>query len=212
MKLICFPDFVGHPICFSALARQLKGRALLTTLNYSDYWPYPSIEVLAERIADGHDLAAMDLVLGYSFGARVAACCVSQQGAAQRLCLVDPPAVASVQGHSLQSIAQRLATDPQYAYIDDLVDAQLVERDCVLGNIQMLAHLSRQPLPIVPVDVLLSAQSSVSELAQELGLHRAACHRYHVALGTSHASVINDPCLAALIMQSPALAWPTLAG
>ena len=30
MKLICFPDFVGHPICFSALGRALKGRQTKT--------------------------------------------------------------------------------------------------------------------------------------------------------------------------------------
>ncbi|UZE23121.1 thioesterase domain-containing protein [Pseudomonas sp. B21-056] len=192
MKLLCFPDFVGHPICFSALARALKGRMTVVPINYSDYWPYSSVEVLARRIAEEHDLTAMDGVLGYSFGAYVAGCCLAQS-ASPRVLLVDPPLLVDLHGLTPAGIAERLEADPQYAYINDLVDAQLVSHDCVHGNILLLSKWQATPLAGTAVDVLLSAGRTTVGLAQALQLDPAQDNRYWCDEQRHHGSIINSP-------------------
>nr|BFD43895.1 hypothetical protein FFPRI1PSEUD_53940 [Pseudomonas sp. FFPRI_1] len=211
MKLICFPDFVGHPICFSALGRALKGQASLVQVNYSDYWPYSSVEALARQIAEEHDLTALDAVLGYSFGAYLAACCVARSTAPGRpLLLVDPPLLAELRGLAPDAIARRLAADPQYAYVDDLVDAQLVSRECVHGNILQLSQWQAVPLKGVAVDVLLSAGRSTEGLAPDLGLDPSQDNRYWRDEQRHHGSVINSPDVLTWLLNPGALqriAW-----
>lgn len=213
MKLICFPDFVGHPICFSALGRALKGRVSLVQVNYSDYWPYSSVGALARNIAQEHDLNTVDAVLGYSFGAYVAACCVARRGLAsapQPVLLVDPPRLSELRGLDPAAIAQRLEADPQYAYIDDLVDAQLVSRDCVHGNILLLSEWQAVSLKGRAVDVLLSAGRSAEALAQGSGLDPAQDNRYWRDERSHHASVINSPDVATWLLDRsalPRIAW-----
>ena len=196
VNILCLPDFVGHPLCYSALAKQLKGQATLHMPNYSLWWPYESVEALAGKIIEAMNPADYDLLLGYSFGAHVAAHCASRSNV-RRLCLIDPPPLASLQDLTLEGIRQRLAADSRYAYIQDLVDAELVDPDCVHGNILLLSRLDDLPSFDAATDLLLSTASSMTAVKADFPRARGCW----LDDQCDHATIIASRHLAPLILQ-----------
>ncbi|MFO2466542.1 alpha/beta fold hydrolase [Pseudomonas sp. 15FMM2] len=190
MKILCLPDFVGHPICYSAFASGIKKQSTPKVINYSDLWPYESLETLACKITNTIDLDRYDLLVGYSFGAHVATLCASRSKVA-RLCLIDPPPLASLRGLTLDNIRQRLAADPRYAYVQDLVAAELVDPDCVHGNILLLSRLAHLPPVDAPTDLLLCASSAVEAVKADYpgGRYWRDDERDHATIVASHTLI-----------------------
>lgn len=145
MKLLLFPDFVAYPMCYLRFVGTLPPGVSAEALDYNAFWPYASIEQLARAIADVHGEGKPDALVGYSFGALVAAAAApmfTQHGARPRLYLLDPPDLAAPRPDGAVATEARLRADSAYNYIFDLIDCGLTAPDCVLGNVGMLGQVA----------------------------------------------------------------------
>ncbi|AXE28758.1 hypothetical protein DK842_01795 [Chromobacterium phragmitis] len=136
------PDFIGHPLCFSALAARLEGRAEARLVSYHRYWPYDGIAGLARAVAEDWHGPEPDWLVGYSFGGLVGcelASLLRERGEAPRLLLVDSR-LGSAGGGGATALAQLVGSD---AYgqlrhkIELLAALGEVDRDCVEANLRL---------------------------------------------------------------------------
>lgn len=183
---VFMPDFVGHPICYFAIQPQLP-----RTAHYVDcaaHWPYASLRALAASVHVALADASITAIVGYSFGAYVAielARRVVATGARPRVVLIDPPALADVAALAAGDLAALLRARADYAYIDDLIACELVQRDCVLGNLAQLAQLGAPDALPCPTTLVLAGERAVPpELARWRG-----CDVHRVA-GADHRSIV----------------------
>jgi pimeloyl-ACP methyl ester carboxylesterase len=145
MRVVFLPDFVAYPICYFRMLRALGSRVTSESVNYNDYWPYESVAALGAAIAGSSRCDEVDAIVGYSFGAFVAvevADILSRRKPMARLHLIDPPDRRTLGSTLPVDIETRLKTNPAYQYLFDLIECDLTRRDCVLGNIGLLADLS----------------------------------------------------------------------
>ncbi|MVA58559.1 thioesterase domain-containing protein [Agrobacterium vitis] len=140
--ILLLPDFVGYPFCYMGLMKDVGEAVVAVAENYNDYWPYGSLEELATRIAIRHKGRQVTKVVGYSFGAHLAAhviAAITHQGrAVPQLFMIDPPALEGLAGIDRAQILERLQQDESYQYIFDLVDCELSNLDCMVENIWLL--------------------------------------------------------------------------
>jgi hypothetical protein len=135
------PDFIGHPLCFAALAASLDCQAEMRLVSYHRYWPYRGIADLARAVVEDWHGPAPDWVVGYSFGGLVGfeATCLLQRGdgGAPRLLLVDSQLTSS--GGGATSLAQLVGVAAFGRLLDKielLAALGEVERDCVEANLR----------------------------------------------------------------------------
>lgn len=142
MTTLFLPDFVGYPLCYGPLRRQLGPGARAVFADYNAYWPYPSLDRLVAQLTARYADAAdrVDTVVGYSFGAHAALLLAERLGAQVRdLVLIDPPALARTPRRTAADVEALLRSNPDFAYVFDAVDSELTDLACVLGNVAMLA-------------------------------------------------------------------------
>ncbi|WP_070107486.1 thioesterase domain-containing protein [Burkholderia plantarii] len=147
------PDFIGHPLCFSALAARLARSARLRHVSYHRYWPYRDIGQLARAIADDWHGERPQWLAGYSFGGLVACELASllerrasaagedAEAVAPKLLLIDSrlahgeTAVARSGATTLAKLVGTEAYRQLVEKIDALAALDEIDRDCVEANL-----------------------------------------------------------------------------
>lgn len=186
---VFLPDFVGSPICYFGIRARLAESQPAIDCNYLQHWPYASVPELAHRICEDLPGDDVGVVVGYSFGAHVAievAARLVGAGHVPRLVLVDPPALADVKRLARDEIATLLRTDPQYAYLHDLVACELASFECMEGNLAALARVEPPLVLHAPATILIAGDNRVPPELHDAG----AVH--HLA-GCDHRSILAHP-------------------
>jgi hypothetical protein len=205
-RLLLLPDFIGHPLCFSALRAALAGAAECATPSYAELWPYDDVVDLARRVEAWLKGRPLDGILGYSFGGLVAFELALSLGAAgpfpPRVVLVDAhlctlPSYldgASVEEGIRAGLDER--TRATVALLEELgeVDPRCLERNLAsFTRYRPSGRLAAADLVTCGLDTATYKSATAwPEHVDALALHEVA---------TSHADVLKDHRALALIKR-----------
>jgi pimeloyl-ACP methyl ester carboxylesterase len=194
MTTIFLPDFVGYPLCYLALRRQLPDDARAVFLDYNGYWPYASVTTLVDAIAAALPVEDVTTIVGYSFGAHVAVMLAERLRTAPALVLIAPPAIATMPPRSAAEIEALLRSRDDYAYVFDAVACELTSLDCMVANIAMLARLPARRRVGAPGTLFLAGDDAV---VAELDADLLEIVRLD---GCDHRSILLHPLVVARLL------------
>lgn len=201
------PDFIGHPLCFSAFAAKLTDRASLRHVNYHAYWPYLSIADLASAVADDWDGPAPQWLVGYSFGGLVGfelAALLGKRTLAPspRLLLID----SRLGNEGGATTLTRLVGSDAYVQLSKKIDALAalgeVERACVDANLAIFSGY-RPPLPVHATDdvtLIIGRLSGEDYKSAELWNSYLPDMRRH-RIDVAHQEMLTDPAALNMILS-----------
>lgn len=197
------PDFVAYPFCYLGLRAALPETAAAAIhVDYNDHWPYRSVDELAASIVRTLDGAAVDAVIGYSFGAYVAvevAGALGGEGRAVELLLIDPLPPTAISSLAAEDIEAILRGRPEYGYVFELVDCDLTSLECMVTNVQALGRLA-EPVPVGGRGTLLVAGGR-AKAEEVLRCFDCPAGRLDVIclVDCDHRSIVSHPLLRDLV-------------
>ncbi|EHD22169.1 MULTISPECIES: thioesterase domain-containing protein [Brenneria] len=197
--ILLLPDFVGYPFCYMTLMNDVGESDRISAEDYNDYWPYQSLDELAAGIVGRHQARHIMKVVGYSFGAHLAAYVASeiarQGGSLPQIFLIDPPALEGLREIGRDQILARLRQDDAYQYIFDLVDCELSNLDCMVENIWLLGRL-QPPMPQSEATRIFVAQDGRDPtLTESLRRHVGDSTEFSCIQGCDHQTILKSRTL-----------------
>jgi pimeloyl-ACP methyl ester carboxylesterase len=201
------PDFVGYPFCYLGLRAVMPDSLSAIYIDYNEYWPYESVEELADAIIQSLGTADVRIVIGYSFGAYVAievANTLAGAGHAAKLVLIDPPRITAVSSLSEAEIESRLHQRPEYQYVFELIECELTSLACMVTNIRALGRLpERLPIQVGGTVLVAGDRAKAEEVLR--GFEYLAGSLQVVCLeDCDHRSIVAHHAVRDLILWSGA--------
>ncbi|MUZ58624.1 thioesterase domain-containing protein [Agrobacterium vitis] len=194
--ILLLPDFVGYPFCYMGLMKDLGEAVVAVAEDYNDYWPYGSLEELAASIVSRHRGQQVTKVVGYSFGAHLAAHVIAaitrQGGGSPQLFMIDPPALEGLAGIDRAKILKRLQQDESYQYIFDLVDCELSNLDCMVENIWLLTSAQTSMPPSKAARIFMQQDRETQIPPESLHRYLGEFTRLSYVKECNHQTILKD--------------------